>query len=142
MKVRTTRWWWIGVAVLLGSCGGASMAETEHTSTEAGGQGGETYVTPELGLTPEEQRTVSDWDALVTSYDEQLSTDPTGCQSACDLAGRICELSERICTIAERHPGDGRLEDRCTDGRTRCSNANQTVARCSCLAAPDAGETE
>lgn len=137
---RTRSGWWIAFAALLASCGGASSSY-ETTSADPGdAAGGETVVSPELGLSPEDQRTVSDWDALVTQYDEQLSSDPTGCGSACDLSDRICDLSERICGISERHPGDGRLENRCADGRSRCTRARETVARCSCPAAaePDA----
>ena len=127
------------VAMFLHGCGGGSASGMGvQTETEAGTEGGGDsggdgmMVMSGVELSSEDQETVGDFDEAIASWDARMQNDPSGCSFACEMKERVCDLSERICDIAERHPGDGRLGSRCTDGRDRCARAGETVERCGC----------
>ncbi len=61
----------------------------------------------------------------------QMNSGTGICSDAFALRDEICALSDRVCAIANRNPEDDATQERCEDGRGRCTRATERVAeRC------------
>ena len=57
---------------------------------------------------------------------------PKPCNDVCNLADDICDNAERICQLADQlGRGDGYAQDKCTNAKASCREAEQNCCNCS-----------
>lgn len=128
----------LATAMGIAGCGGVGAPAQTSTSGEAATTGAEPSHTGGYGadmqvssLSGEEQQVVATWPEEVMSLEQELGDAlelaTVDCGRARELRDRICDLAERICQISGRHPEDGEVRERCSDGRSRCERATGSV---------------
>ncbi len=123
-----------GVLLQLG-CGGARSPQSASVESSSGEEetAGADAPSAEATYVGIDSNGGAEWEELLTHDDslgDALEMGEIDCSSAHDLADSICSLAERVCAIAE-DTADGETEERCVDGRSRCTRAqDRTGNRC------------
>lgn len=103
--------------VLLGGCGGMAPAPNRPPSSQRVPDG------------------ILEDEALIEDALTQARDPSAACPDRCRSAEAVCEASERICAIVEELR-DVSLAPRCDRARVSCGEGRDSVASCSCSAAP------